>query len=111
MSDRALPVVRGEDLTWTPKVCKIMALTMAVILGLGLLFNILLGFRYVYYSVETEGKLIRKSILQDPYVSYCQMLGLPGTIKDGHRVPFGSLVSSQTGFLRGAHVHQCLRCP
>ena len=30
--------------TWTPKVCKIMAF-MAVILGLGLLFYILLGFR------------------------------------------------------------------
>ena len=30
--------------TWTPKVCKIMA-CMAVILGLGLLFHILLGFR------------------------------------------------------------------
>ena len=30
--------------TWTPKVCKIMAL-MAVIMGLGLLFHILQGFR------------------------------------------------------------------
>ena len=30
--------------TWTPKVCKIMAF-MAIILGLGLLFYILLGFR------------------------------------------------------------------
>ena len=30
--------------TWTPKVCKIMAL-MAVFMGLGLLFYILLGFR------------------------------------------------------------------
>ena len=30
---------------WTPKVCKIMAF-MAVILGLGLLFYILLGSRY-----------------------------------------------------------------
>ena len=32
------------DPTWIPKVCKIMAF-MAVILGLGLLFYILLGFR------------------------------------------------------------------
>ena len=31
--------------TWTPKVCKIMAF-MAVIMGLGLLFYILLGFRH-----------------------------------------------------------------
>ena len=31
--------------TWTPKVCKIMAF-MAIILGLGLLFYILSGFRY-----------------------------------------------------------------
>ena len=30
--------------TWTPKVCKIMAF-MAVIMGLGLLFYIPLGFR------------------------------------------------------------------
>ena len=32
--------------TWTPKVCKIMAL-MAFIMGLGLLFYILLGFKYI----------------------------------------------------------------
>ena len=31
--------------TWAPKVCKIMAFR-AVIIGLGLLFYILLGFRY-----------------------------------------------------------------
>ena len=31
--------------TWTPKVCKIMA-SMASIMGLGLLFYLLLGFRY-----------------------------------------------------------------
>ena len=31
--------------TWTPKVCKIMAF-MAIIMGLGPLFYILLGFRY-----------------------------------------------------------------
>ena len=30
--------------TWTPKVCKIMA-SMAIIMGLGLLFYILFGFR------------------------------------------------------------------
>ena len=29
--------------TWTPKVCKVMALK-AIIMGLGLLFDILLGF-------------------------------------------------------------------
>ena len=33
--------------TWTPKVCKIMTF-MAIILGLGLLFYILLGFRYKF---------------------------------------------------------------
>ena len=32
-------------ITWAPTVCEIMAF-MAVILGLGLLFHILLGFRY-----------------------------------------------------------------
>ena len=43
-----LSLVQGETLspgwisTWTPKVCKIMAL-MAVIMGFGLLFYILLG--------------------------------------------------------------------
>ena len=31
-------------LTWTPKVCKMKAF-MAIIMGLGLLFYILLGFR------------------------------------------------------------------
>ena len=35
-----------ETATWAPKVCKIMAF-MAIILGLGLLFYILLGFRYL----------------------------------------------------------------
>ena len=34
----------GATPTWTPKVCKIMAL-MAIIMGLGLLFYILLGLR------------------------------------------------------------------
>ena len=34
-----------------PKVCKIMAF-MAIILGLGLLFYILLGFRYSYLAVR-----------------------------------------------------------
>ena len=32
--------------TWTPRVCKIVAF-MAVITGLGPLFYILLGFRYI----------------------------------------------------------------
>ena len=31
--------------TWSPKVCKTMALVAAIV-GLGLLFYILLGFRY-----------------------------------------------------------------
>ena len=31
-------------ITWTPKVCKIIAF-MAITMGLGLLFYILLGFR------------------------------------------------------------------
>ena len=35
-----------EEPTWTPKVCKIMA-SMAIIMGLGLSFCILLGFRYI----------------------------------------------------------------
>ena len=34
----------GTNCSWTPKVCQIMAF-MAVIMGLGLLFYILLGFR------------------------------------------------------------------
>ena len=38
------PVQCLENGTWTPKVCKIMAF-MAIIMGLGLLFYILLGFR------------------------------------------------------------------
>ena len=33
--------------TWAPKVCKIMAF-MAIIMGLGLVFYILLGFRYMF---------------------------------------------------------------
>ena len=37
----------GATSTWAPKVCKIMAF-MAIIMGLGLLFYILLGFRYFY---------------------------------------------------------------
>ena len=38
--------VQGLGHSWTPKVCRIMALT-AIIMGLGLLFHILLGFRFV----------------------------------------------------------------
>ena len=44
--------------TWTPKVCKIMAF-MAIIRGLGLLFYILLGFRYV---IEGLTELQRKDV-------------------------------------------------
>ena len=38
------PVIVTIRDTWTPKVCKIIAF-MAIIMGLGLLFYILLGFR------------------------------------------------------------------
>ena len=44
-SAHALHSLKMPVLTWTPKVCKIIAL-MAVILGLGPLFYILFGFRY-----------------------------------------------------------------
>ena len=37
--------------TWTPKVCNIMAF-MAILMGLGLLFFILLGFRYKGPEIE-----------------------------------------------------------
>ena len=40
-------------ITWTPKVCKIMAF-MIVIMGLGLLFYILLGFRYCFFRVYSS---------------------------------------------------------
>ena len=39
-----LTVALGLGTTWTPKVCRIMAF-MAILMGLGLLFCILLGFR------------------------------------------------------------------
>ena len=39
-----LPAGSLKGCTWTPKVCKIMAFR-AVIMGLGLLFYILWGFR------------------------------------------------------------------
>ena len=38
-------VILGLPAAWTPKVCKIMVF-MAIIMGLGLLFYILLGFRW-----------------------------------------------------------------
>ena len=52
----------GLGFTWIPKVCKIMAF-MAVIMGLGLLFYILLGSRYrfpqfkAYSGLKGFGKL------------------------------------------------------
>ena len=52
--------------TWTPKVCKIMAF-LAIIPGLGLLFYILLGFRL---------KLCF-AIGMDPYVNPFEGEGLP----------------------------------
>ena len=40
--------------TWAPKVCKIMAF-MAIIMGLGLLFYILLGFRqYLFHPINPK---------------------------------------------------------
>ena len=39
-----LPITGIVQVTWTPKICKIMAF-MAMIRGSGLLFYILLGFR------------------------------------------------------------------
>ena len=42
--------------TWTPKVCKIMAF-MAILMGLGLLFYILLGFRY-HSDDSTHGPML-----------------------------------------------------
>ena len=46
LDDKTGELLAPGDLrfTWTPKVCKIMAF-MAIIMGLGLLFYILLGFR------------------------------------------------------------------
>ena len=48
-SDLAMAPEAGQScfqaLTWTPKVCRIIAV-LAVFKGLGLLFYILLGFRY-----------------------------------------------------------------
>ena len=43
----------GNLVTWTPKVCRIMAF-MAIIRGLGLLFYILLGFRYRYQRGDDQ---------------------------------------------------------
>ena len=40
----AMSILVAIRFTWTPKVCKIMAFR-AVIMGLGLLFYVLLGFR------------------------------------------------------------------
>ena len=52
--------------TWTPKVCKIMDF-MAVIMGLGLLFYIPLGFRYRVY-LESQLPII---IGNFPLISDC----------------------------------------
>ena len=45
--------VRDGIPTWTPKVGKIMAF-MAIMMGLGLLFYIVLGFRYSLDSVTPK---------------------------------------------------------
>ena len=49
----------SETLTWTPKVCKIMAF-MAIIRGLGLFFYILLGFRYCLNPTSGAGARWRR---------------------------------------------------
>ena len=43
-----------KNTTWTPKVCKIMALRV-ILRGLGLLFYILLGFRYLAREIRGLG--------------------------------------------------------
>ena len=49
-----LRCLRFAACTWTPQVCKIMAY-MAVVLGLGLLFYILLGLDPTSISMENHG--------------------------------------------------------
>ena len=57
---------------WTPKVCKIVAF-MAALKGLGLLFYILLGFRYIYSlnlrsercRINYSGEVSGLGLLQD----------------------------------------------
>ena len=44
LTEKELLNIKALRPTWAPKVCKIMAL-MAIIMGLGLLFYLLLGFR------------------------------------------------------------------
>ena len=53
--------------TWTPKVCKIMAF-MAIIMGLGLTFYILLGFR------ETLNSTLKPRGGPSPHAE-CEVLG------------------------------------
>ena len=48
--------------TWTPKVCKIMALR-AILRGLGLLFYILLGFRYGLPALVTIPSQLARQIV------------------------------------------------
>ena len=47
-------------ITWTPKVCRIMAF-WAIIMGLGLLFYILLGFRYLNTWIPRDMHRTRSS--------------------------------------------------
>ena len=49
--------------SWTPKVCNIMAF-MAIIMGLGLLFYILLGFRiclHIAFGMQQEPKILGRN--------------------------------------------------
>ena len=67
--------------TWTPKVCKIMA-CMAIITGLGLLFYILLGFRY---QLCERGLRVQKVLSRDSrfQVRFCSC-SPPATLKKQH---------------------------
>ena len=69
------------ETTWTPKVCKIMAL-MAVIMGLGLLFYILLGFRHLYCPFNS-GCLTRNRGTHGPEAHICNGLAEKKHVKYG----------------------------
>ena len=72
--------------TWTPKVCKIMAF-MAIIRGLGLLFYILLGFRYelalapeLFVSYQLDGMALLTCLDEPAAVAAVrQQLSIPCT--------------------------------
>ena len=64
------PVNPTGSTTWSPKVCKIMALR-AILRGLGLLSCILLGFRYV----ESETPNPRLRAFSSAKALYSSLLG------------------------------------